>query len=295
MTILKSVCLLAQAVARRFAGDRCSRVAGALSYTTLFALVPLSAVVVAVVSVFPVFRPVMDTVQEFVYGNFVPATGEVVRKYLQQFALNAGKLTAWGLLLLVAAALMVMATIERTFNDIWHVPQTRKRLHRFLAYWALLTLGPILIGVSLTVTSYLMSLPLFSGNAALSGFRAFAFGLLPPFSEWLAFVLLYTIVPNHPVRLRHALAGGLFAMVLFEVAKRGFGYFVVTIPSYRLLYGALAALPLFLIWIYLSWVVILLGAVLTAALPEWVNRLFPVANSPRKRTPAERRVRRSGR
>jgi membrane protein len=272
---LKPFYLLAQAVARRFSEDRCSRVAGALSYTTLLALVPLTAVAIAVVSVFPVFRPVMDTVQEFVYGNFVPAAGAVVSKYLQQFALNAGKLTAWGLLFLVIAALMVMATIEYTFNDIWHVKQTRKRLHRFLAYWALLTLGPILIGVSLTITSYLVSLPLFSGNTVLGGFRAFALGMLPPLSEWLAFVLLYTVVPNHPVRLRHALVGGLFAMVLFEIAKRGFGYFVVTFPSYRLLYGALAALPIFLIWIYLSWVVTLLGAVLTAALPEWVNRHFP--------------------
>jgi membrane protein len=256
-------------VAQRYGEDRCARVAGALSFTTLLALVPLTAVAMAVVAVFPVFRPLLDALQEFVYANFVPAAGDVVNHYLQQFARNAGRLTVWGLVFLVVASLMVMATIERTFNDIWHVRQSRKPLHRLLGYWALLTLGPALIGLSLSVTSYIVSLPLFAKGAPLGGLRAAALGALPPLAEWLAFLLLYTVAPSFPVRLRHALVGSLLAMVLFELAKRGFGWFVLSFPTYRLLYGALAALPIFLVWIYLSWVVTLLGAIVTATLAEW--------------------------
>jgi membrane protein len=254
---------------RRFAEDRCTRVAGSLSYTTLLALVPLTAVIFAVLSAFPVFQAVMDLLEEFIYTNFVPAAGEAVQKYVQQFAANAGRLTLWGLLFLFITALMLMATIERTFNDIWHVPQRSKRLHVFLSYWALLTLGPILIGLSLSITSYVVSLPLFDHDAMLGGFRAILLGSLPAAFEFLAFLLLYTVVPNHIVRLRYAIAGAAMAMMLFEIAKVGFGFFVVYFSSYRKIYGALAALPIFLIWIYVSWVVILLGAVATATLPEW--------------------------
>lgn len=269
--LLRRTRWFAATLRRRYVEDRCTRVAGALSYTTLLALVPLTAVVFAVLSAFPVFQPVMDLLQEFIYTNFVPASGEVVQKYLLQFAANAGRLTLWGLVFLFIAALMLMATIERTFNDIWHAPQRRQHLNVFLSYWALLTLGPVLIGLSLTVTTYIVSLPWFSQDAMLSGFRAFVFNSLPALFEFLAFLLLYTVVPNHPVKLRHAVVGTVMAVILFEIAKRGFAFFVVYFSSYRKIYGALAALPVFLIWIYVSWVVILLGAVATATLPEWYN------------------------
>lgn len=259
----------ARLVRERFIADRCLRVAGELSYTTLLALVPLTAVGFAMLTLFPVFETWMKAVQEFIYGNFVPAAGVAVQQYLQQFAANAGKLTAVGLAFLIVTALMLMATIEQAFNEIWHAPQTRKRMQRFLSYWALLTLGPILIGVSLSLTSYLISLPLFSESSPLSGVRILALATLPVVFEVMAFMLLYTVVPNHPVRWRHSLAGALFAAALFEIAKRGFGYFVLYFTSYKAIYGAVAALPVFLAWIHLSWTVILLGAVVTAALPQW--------------------------
>ena len=277
---LQQLWQFAQTVRRRYAEDRCTRVAGALSFTTLLALVPLLAVAVAVLSVFPVFQSWVTSIDEFIYGNFVPAAGEAVQKYLQQFAANAGKLTVWGLLFVIIAALMLMATIEKTFNDIWHVSQTRKRLHRFVAYWALLTLGPVLIGLSLSLTSYLISLPLFAEQSALGGFRVFLLAMLPVLFEIMAFMLLYTVVPSHPVRLRHALIGGVFAATLFEITKRAFGLFVLHFSSYKVIYGAVAALPVFLIWIYLSWMVILLGAVVTATLPEWKPAVR--VNRPRK-------------
>lgn len=269
MNFLRACFRLLRWVVQRFREDRCTRVAGALSFTTLLALVPLTAVTFAIFSRFEVFESWMTMAQEFIYGNFVPAAGEVVSRYLQKFAANAGKLTIWGLLFLFLTSLMLMATIERVFNDIWHVPHTRKRLHRYLGYGALLVLGPMLIGISLWSTSYLISLPLFSRGAPLGGLKVFLLAAAPMIFEWLAFWALYVVVPNHRVRLRHGLIGSLFATVIFEIAKRGFAFFVTHFANYKAIYGAIAALPVFLIWIYLSWTIILAGAVMTATLPEW--------------------------
>lgn len=269
MNFLRTLEKLLHRVVQRLREDRCTRVAGALSFTTLLALVPLTAVTFAVFSRFEVFGSWMAMVQEFIYGNFVPASGEAVSRYLQKFAANTGKLTAWGLLLLFLTSLMLMATIERVFNDIWHVPQTRKRLHRYLGYAALLILGPVLMGISLSSTSYLVSLPLFARQAPLGGLKIFLLALAPVIFEWLALWALYVVVPNYRVRLRHGLIGSLFATFMFEITKRGFALFVANFSAYKTIYGAVAALPVFLIWIYLSWIIILAGAVLTATLPEW--------------------------
>jgi membrane protein len=273
---LRDLGRFSKAVWHRFYEDRCSRVAGALSYTTLLALVPLTAVLVVGVSVFPKFKPLIDAVQAFIYTNFVPEAGEVVQKYLQQFARNAGKLTAWGLVFLLVTTLMVIATIEQAFNDIWHAPDRRRRLPKLLAYWALAMLAPILLGLSLSITTFVISLPLFGKQSGLSGVRTLVLGVLPPLIELLAFWFLYRAVPAVRVSWRHALVGSVVAVVLFEVAKRGFEYFVLSFSSYRLIYGALAALPTFFIWIYLSWVIVLLGAVVTAMLPQWGAREFRV-------------------
>ncbi|WP_372523008.1 YihY family inner membrane protein [Sulfuricaulis sp.] len=269
MNFLRACFRLLRWVVQRFREDRCTRVAGALSFTTLLALVPLTAVTFAIFSRFEIFESWMTMVQEFIYGNFVPASGEAVSHYLQKFAANAGKLTIWGLLFLFLTSLMLMATIERVFNDIWHVPHTRKRLHRFLSYGALLVLGPMLIGITLSSTSYLVSLPLFSRDAPLGGVKIFLLAAAPMIFEWLAFWMLYVVVPNYRVRRRHGLIGSLFATLSFEIAKRGFAFFVTHFANYKAIYGAVAALPVFLIWIYLSWTIILAGAVMTATLPEW--------------------------
>ncbi len=269
MNFLQAFFRLLRWVVQRFREDRCTRVAGALSFTTLLALVPLTAVTFAIFSRFEIFESWMTMVQEFIYGNFVPAAGETVSGYLQKFAANAGKLTIWGLLFLFLTSLMLMATIERVFNDIWHVPHTRKRLQRYLSYGAVLVLGPMLFGISLSSTYYLISLPLFSHQSAFGDLKVFLLAAAPVIFEWLAFWALYVAVPNYHVRRRHGLIGSLFASVVFEIAKRGFGFFVTHFANYKAIYGAVAALPVFLIWIYLSWTIILAGAVLTATLPEW--------------------------
>lgn len=253
----------------RFEEERCNSVAQALSYTTILALVPLTTVAFGLLAVFPVFEEWMGTVQDFVYDHFVPASGDVVQQYLQQFASKAAGLTALGLLFLFLTALMLMATVEQTFNDIWHASHKRKLLQRFLTYWALLTLGPVLLGISLSLTSYLISLPIFAGQGVLAIARGLLLSSLPFLLQFAMFAFLYTAVPNVAVKWRHAVIGGLFAAVLFEIAKRGFALFVVKYSSYKIIYGAIATLPVFLIWVYVSWIVILLGAIVVSSLPQW--------------------------
>jgi len=255
-------------VVKRFVDDRCMRVASSLSFTTLLALVPLTAVTLAVLSLFPVFSTWMGVIQEFIYSNFVPAAGETVHKHLMQFAGKTGRLTVVGLVFLAVTAILLMATIEQAFNDIWRVANTRKLVHRFLAYWALLTLGPLLIAISLTLTTQLIALPFFD-RAVFSAVDRIMGWVLPVIFEVGAVMLLYIVVPNTPVRWRQALVGALFTVVLLEIAKRLFAAAMKYLfGSYQIVYGAIAVLPVFLIWIYISWLIVLLGAVVVATLRD---------------------------
>ena len=279
-------------VVERFEQDRCQRVAGALSFTAVLAIVPLTAVMLAVLSLAPGFSTWMTVIQDFIYSNFVPAAGEVVQKYLTQLASKAGRLTAVGLMFLMVTAIMLMATIEQAFNDIWRVTNTRKLVHRFLTYWALLTLGPILVAVSLTLTSKLFTLP-FLGRAEITLLREVLDVVLPLVFEFGAVVLLYTVVPNVQVLWRNALAGGLFAAVLLEVAKYLFAAAMKYFTTYQIIYGAIAALPIFLVWIYISWVIVLLGAIVTATLNDW-QLTGKLGKEGRPRPPAIPRSSRTG-
>jgi membrane protein len=257
---------------QRFRDDKCFETAGALSYTTLFAIVPMLAAVIAIVSVFPAFAGLRDGVTRFIFRSFVPAAGETVQGYLLQFADNASRLTLLGVLVLVASALMMMASIEDRFNRIWRIAGRRKGSARLLLYWAALTLGPILIVASVGVSSWVYAQPLWRGVAhhGIAGFRLW---LLAPFLiSWSGLALLYHVVPNCRLRWRDAVIGALVAAVLFEFARRGFELYVRSIANYREVYGALAAIPIFLIWVYLSWVLVLLGAILAAALHAFEYR-----------------------
>ncbi len=280
---------LTRLVRQRFSDDRCTRAAGALAFTTVFALVPLLAVAFAMLSVFPVFERWMDTVQTFIYSNFVPAAGEAVAKYLREFSTKAAQLTIWGMLFVLATALLMMATIERTFNDIWHVQRPRRRLHRLVGYWAVLTLGPVLLaaGLSLGASAGGFTPAKLAGSAGR--LKDFHDHLLPFLFETPAFVLLYTVGPNVHVRLRHAVVGGLLAALLFEIAKGLFAGYIGRYATYQQIYGAIAVLPVFLLWVYISWLIVLLGAVLTASLPEW-RRL---GRADGRQSPAGRNSRRS--
>lgn len=253
----------------RFGEDRLNRVAQALSYTTVLSIVPLTTLVFGLFSVFPVFEKWMTAVQTFLYSHFVPASGDVVQKYLNEFASKSAQLTAVGLAFLILTALMLMATIEQTFNDIWRVPHKRRAVYRFLTYWAILTLGPLLLGLSLSLTSALVAPVSLHEAGVFAAVWAGLVRLLPLLAETAAFVLLYTVVPNVAIKWRHALIGSVFTVALFEIAKSGFASMVLKYSSYTFVYGAVAALPVFLIWVYLSWAIILLGAVIVALAPQW--------------------------
>ena len=247
----------------RFVEDRCIETASGLAYATVFAMVPFAAAVFGVISTFPVFEAWSERLTAFLFSNFVPEAARAVEDYVRESALGATRMTLAGVLGLLVVALLLMKGIEDTFNRIWRVPSGRGPMARFLMYWAALTLGPILVVVSLALSSYLFSLPVMAEGAAAAGplLRATPFLL-----ALIGFACAFVIVPNQRVRLRYALAGALLAASLFELAKWGLSVYLRQVPTYEQIYGALAVIPIFLLWVYLSWIAILLGASLAASL-----------------------------
>lgn len=256
-------------LARRFVADHCLRAAASLAYASLLALVPLFTIVFVAVAAFPAFQDWRGDIESFIFSNFVPAFGDQVRGYLIDFSDKARGLQSAGMIVLVVTALAMMSTIESTFNVIWRIKRRRPFIVRFLVYWAVLTLGPVLIGVSIFVTSYLISLPLLSEAVNTPGLKSHLLRALPIGTTTLAFLLFFKLIPYRPVPFKHALAGGVAAAVLFELAKRGFAVYVTTFPGQQTIYGAFAIAPIFLIWIYLSWVIVLLGAEITQCLTTY--------------------------
>lgn len=253
----------------RFTEDRCLEVAASLTYTTLLALVPLITVALAIVTAFPVFGAFTSGVDDWLARNVLPQQiSSAITTYVAQFAAKAANLTAVGIVFLAVTALLMMLTIDQALNGIFRVHRERSIAQRLLIYWAVLTLGPILIGVSLTMTSYLVSISLgLAKGVPLVGELLLL--LVPILLTSAAITLLYLWVPNRRVHLRHAVIGGLLAGILFELMKRGFGFYVTRFPTYTAVYGAFAAVPIFLVWLYFSWVVVLLGATVTALLPGY--------------------------
>lgn len=258
----------ARFVWRRFLDDRCFETAGALSYTTVFALVPLLAAAFGILSMFPVFALWTRQISGFVFSNFVPSAGAAVQDYLLRFAANASRMTVVGVGALLVSAILMMTSIEDRFNRIWRVAAQRRSAARFLMYWTALTLGPLLVVGGLALTSYLFALPLLHHADAQFALRARLLGLLPFLITGIGLFGMYILIPNRVVAWRHAALGALIAALLFELAKVGFGLYV-THAAYGEIYGALAVLPIFLIWVYLSWVIVLLGASLAASLAAY--------------------------
>ena len=248
----------------RFLDDNCFITAEALSFTTLLALVPLFAIVFGVISMFPVYQRWGDALTIFLFNNFVPQAAANVADYVRTFASSARGLTGFGAVGLLMTSLLTMSSIEDAFNRIWRVPKPRRPLARFLIYWAALTLGPVLAAVSLAITSYLFSLPVLVA-AEQSMLSKFGLRLVPALLELIAFSAAYSVIPNRSVMFRHAVAGGALATVLFELAKYAIALYL-THASYQKIYGALAVIPILLLWIWVSWLVVLLGASLAASL-----------------------------
>lgn len=251
--------------ARRFVEDRCFETAAVLAYGTLFAMVPLTAAVLGILSAFPLFERWNATLTGFLFTHFVPEAARAVEDYLRQFAASASRLTAVGVLVLLFSALLIMKNVEDVFNRIWRVQAPRPGGSRFLVYWTTLTLGPILVVTSLALSSWLFE-SIWVVDSGLYALVDPLARLLPLLVEIAGFSVAYALIPNRPVAWRHAFAGGLLATVLFEAAKSGMGWYLRQVPSYEQIYGAVALLPIFIIWIFLCWVVVLLGASLVASL-----------------------------
>jgi membrane protein len=266
----------------RFRDDGCLTLASSLTYTALLALIPLLTIALTLITAFPVFQEFTRGIDDYFARNMLPpAVARTVTRYIEQFLHSAAGLTAAGIAALAVTAIILMLTIEHAFNRIWRVTRPRPLALRVLVYWGVLTLGPLLIGVSLTITSYLVTVSLGVARR-VPGAGEVLLTAVPAVLAAIAFTLIYLMVPNRPVRLLHAAIGGVVAAVLFEVMKRAFALYIAKFPTYALVYGAFAAVPIFLVWVYLCWVVTLLGAVIVALLPD-----YGVGAARAARTPAE--------
>jgi membrane protein len=245
----------------RFFDDRCFESAGALAYTTMFALVPASAVVFAVLSQFPVFTEWSDRLTDFFFANFVPSRAQGVEEYLRKFAIDFRTLSGAGVIALLLSVFITMWNIEQAFNRIWRVPSPRPRLVRFLLYWTLLTLGSLVMVSLLTATSAFLALH----NLGPANITTWLLGYLPVVIEFVSFTLAYWLIPHRTVHVKFALAGAVLSTWLFEVIKWGFGLYLRN-ASFDQLYGQLALIPILLLWIYMAWLMVLLGASLAASL-----------------------------
>ncbi|QOL26013.1 virulence factor BrkB family protein [Thalassotalea sp. LPB0316] len=238
-----------------------------LAYVTLMSLVPLILVMFSMMTAFPIFGDIQVAIEDFVYQNLVPTAGDVVHKHLSGFVANASKMSAITLGFLFLFALLLISAIDHTLNKIWGVTKKRRVITAFSTYWMVLTLGPLLVGASLAATSYIISLVNFS-DTALSGAQHLLVRSLPLLASTLAFLFLYMVVPNKEVRFKHAIKGAIFGALFFELAKKGFALYITLLPSYEAIYGALATIPILFAWVYLSWLIVLLGALFTVTIEQ---------------------------
>ncbi len=253
----------------RLQEDRCTQMAASLTFTTLLSVVPLITIALTLFSAFPVFNDYSTHIKDFILSNMMPETGgKMISRYMEQFAESASRLTAVGIVFLAVTAMLMMLTIDNAFNMIWRVSRPRSLLQRVLVYWAVLTLAPLLVGGSLSLTSWLAGLSV-GYVQQIPSVSMDLLKVIPVILTTAAFTLLFRVVPNRYVPMRHAIIGGLIAAVTFESMNRAFAFYVSHFPTYKLVYGAFASVPIFLMWIYFSWLTVLFGAIITASLSHW--------------------------
>ncbi len=265
---------------QRFREDHLALTASSLTFTTTIALVPMLTVMLAVFTAFPMFGRFRNQLERYFVQSLVPDNiAKPVLAALTQFSDKASRLGTVSLLALVVSALLLMLTIDRTLNDIWRVRQPRPLAQRVFVYWAAATLGPLLLGFSLSFSSYAMS-----ASKGWVGALPGSWSVLVDVAEFAllaaSMACLYRVVPNTYVRWGHAWAGGVFVAVGFELAKRGLALYLGKVPVYSTIYGAFSVVPIFLIWLYLSWVIVLLGAVIAAYAPSIQMRVVRRPDTP---------------
>jgi membrane protein len=260
--MFKQGCKCCLTVVTRFFQEGIPIQAAALAYITLLSIVPFMTVSLSVLTAFPVFQGLGSKIQEFIFSNFVASVAQVVQQQLQTFINQTKTLSVPGTFFLLITAILVIFAMEYVFNKIWRVQRRRNLVQAFVMYWAVLTLTPILIGTGFLISSYLITSP-FISVIIKPGVRDILLAVSPYLFTFFAFTLLYVVIPNCKVKVWHAAIGAMVATLLFELAKYGFTFYIINFPVYRLIYGALAIIPIFLVWLYLSWVIILLGALVS--------------------------------
>lgn len=272
--------IIARFALQRAAEKNLTQVAASLTFTTVLGIVPLLAVVLSLFTAFPLFADFRVALEQFLTGNLMPpAVSDSVMRYLNEFAAKASGLTAVGSLFLIVTSVMLIKTIDEAFNNIWQMERQRPVGQRILVYWAIISLGPVLLGASLWAWSVLARESLgYVGE--IPDVLRFFLSYIPMLATGLGFTILFVGVPNRRVLWRDALAGGLGTAVVLEIMREGFAFYLTRFPSYTVIYGAFATLPIFLIWIYLSWLAILLGATVAATLPSLRQKRWAVQHYP---------------
>jgi membrane protein len=253
----------------RFQSDGCTTAAAALGYTSLLAIVPMLTIALAMFAAFPFFAEMRGSMIQSLFNNLAPSLGATVNTYLNTFTDNAEKATGAGIVGLAVTAILLIHTIQSAFDRIFGSTSRRTQWNRFPIYWALITLGPILFGVSFSISTYFFRLGAEADFYGVSTGVQIIGNILPFVLEAMGFALFYWLIPTRPVLLVDATWGGLAAAFMFEAVKRLFGLYLIYVPTYQALYGAIAAIPIFMVWMYVAWVITLVGAEITAALPEW--------------------------
>jgi membrane protein len=268
LNILKAFLIL---LWKRINKDRLTTSAAGLAYTTILALVPLIAVVFFLLSAFPMFGDVTEVIKEFIFDNLAPATKESIQPYFEQFIANSNRMTVFGICGLIVTSLLLINSINDALNLIWRSKRKRPFFYNLTIYWTILTLGPILAGASIAISSYIFSLQFFS---EINGINSLI-RVLPFLLSITGFWLLYCIVPTEPIPILESIIGAIIAACLFEIGKKVFTIYVTSFPTYQLVYGVLASAPILLVWIYLSWIIVLFGAELAATLAEFRGKRVP--------------------
>ena len=257
-------------IASRIQTDNILRVASSLSYTSLIAIVPLFAIGLAIFSAFPVFSDIRGQLQEALIQNVVPAIGQEVNQYFNEFVSATAKLTTVGVVGIVFTAILLLSTIENSFNYIFKVYKPRSIKTKITLYWTVITWGPLLYGTGVSLKGYFFMLQKLVPQEF--GISYIFQSMLPGVFTLLMLMLVYILVPNKKVRFLHAFWGALFALIGIYIMRKFFGTFIASSVVYTTLYGAMAAIPLLLLWLYLNWTVIIFGAAITAALGEYKER-----------------------
>ena len=255
---------------RRFHEDRILYYSGYLSYVTLLSMVPLLAVIFSLFSIFPFFEKLKEEVEEFVFRNFVPELGDVLQVQILSFVDNATRMTPFGLIVLLVVALLLLSSIDHTLNQIWRVGKNRGIILSYSIYIVVLISSPVLLGTGLAANSYLVSLGGIEEGSELSAIKLIL-SSMHFLGSFLFFLLLYIVVPHTKVHFWSAVFGALIATLLFELSKSVFALYFINFPVYQAIYGALAVIPLLFVWVFISWVVVLVGAQISASLDGFLE------------------------